>query len=464
MKGFSRAIAAILLSVLLFSFCVWRYEKLDLISDATAYLSGALDRFEQMIVPFEPHPEDPDTGNGGENQTPSSPYDPNGNYSDYRPGESVNVSVQEALRTGLLAMQPTIDLSAASATKAEVKNAMASLIYSEPELFYLQSQYEMTFVGDRVTALTPKYTCTPSELETKRAEYRAALDAIVAGAPIDGSEFDKILYLHDYFVANYTYDTELSIRDAHTLFTQGKGVCQAYMLGLIAAARELGLECTPVTSDTMMHAWNLVKIDGAWYHVDVTWDDVATLPTQACYTYFLQSDAGLTAIDADLPLVDRHREWAAAVSAQDPTYDQAAFRGAQTPILKQGDVYYCVAAVQDMSGGVRGEILSGTSITAMAHFADVRGGYWVAQGNRFYTDCYSDLIVHDGYLYYHSGNSISRIPLSGGASQTVHLAVGLSGTASIYGFLGIADGGLQYILADSPIDTTYRTAVWQMTP
>lgn len=464
MRSFSRTIAAILFAALLCSFCIWRYEKLGLVSDITTYLNGAMDRLEQMIVPSEPHQEDPGAGNGGGEQTPSTPYDPNSNYSDYRPSEGVNASLKDTLREGLLAMQSTIDLSAMSVTRAEVKNAMAALIYSEPELFYLKSQYEMSTVEDKVMSVSPQYTCTQSEMEVKRQEYQAALGVIVAGAPTDGSDFDKILYLHDYFVANYTYDYDLVIRDAYTFFAEGKGVCQAYMLGLIAAARELGVESIPVTSDVMKHAWNLVKIDGAWYHVDVTWDDTVSLPTQVSYTYFLQSDAGLNAIDASRPLVDRHREWTAAEAAVNDLYDQAAFRAAQTPIVKYAGVYYCAAATQDLSGGVRGQILSGTTVTAMTHLTDVTGGYWLAGGNRFYTDCYTDLIVHGNYLYYHSGNSISRIALSGGASQTVHLATGLSGTASIYGFLGVQNGVLHYILADSPIDTTYRTAAWQMIP
>lgn len=28
-----------------------------------------------------------------------------------------------------------------------------------------------------------------------------------------------------------------------------------------------------VTSSSMNHAWNLIQIDGNYYHVDVTWDD-----------------------------------------------------------------------------------------------------------------------------------------------------------------------------------------------
>ena len=32
------------------------------------------------------------------------------------------------------------------------------------------------------------------------------------------------------------------------------------------------------------HAWNLVQLDGKWYHVDVTWDEAGG------HLYFLKSD------------------------------------------------------------------------------------------------------------------------------------------------------------------------------
>jgi len=394
-------------------------------------------------------PEDPN----------DSPGDTAGGYGDYNPSRPINASLEETLRQGLANVRATIDLSAISPTKDEVKAAMTAIIYSSPEYFYLESAYRMSSNNRGVQSLTPTYSATPSEIAAMRETYRQKLAEIVENAPRGGADFDKILYLHDYFTENYTYDEGLSVRDAYSLFTGKTGVCQAYMLGLIAAARELGIESLPVTSDVMKHAWNLVKIDGEWYHVDLTWDDSGTLPTLTSYTYFLQSDAGLVAIDATKKESDRHRDWVAAESATSTKYDAAAYRQSHAPMVKHEGVYYCTVSVSNHTTTVHGVIFSGVDPTAMTHFLDVKGGYWEAGTNRYYPDCYAGLAVENGLLYYNSGNSIVRVDLAASTAGASTFAVtGLGAGESIYGLVGVKNGTVTYLKSTAPNGAPYTLA------
>lgn len=60
-------------------------------------------------------------------------------------------------------------------------------------------------------------------------------------------------------------------------------------------AQSMGYECVCVVGGAsgIDHMWNMVKLEGQWYHVDVTWDDpVMSDGSHALkYNYFLISDA-----------------------------------------------------------------------------------------------------------------------------------------------------------------------------
>lgn len=91
----------------------------------------------------------------------------------------------------------------------------------------------------------------------------------------DMGDYDKALALHDYLVRSCRYDEEAPAA-AHTAYgalVQGAAVCDGYARAYAALLERAGVACLVVGSTAMDHVWNLVQLDGAWYHVDVTWDD-----------------------------------------------------------------------------------------------------------------------------------------------------------------------------------------------
>lgn len=118
-------------------------------------------------------------------------------------------------------------------------------------------------------------------------------------APMRGlSNFEKVKAVHDFIVLSTEYSsmTENSQYSPYTLLTENKAVCQAYALVLYRMLEKLGLEVRYVAGDAreQLHAWVLVNLEGAWYHIDVTWDDpVPDKPNEVRYNYFLLSDEEL---------------------------------------------------------------------------------------------------------------------------------------------------------------------------
>lgn len=126
-------------------------------------------------------------------------------------------------------------------------------------------------------------------------EQELILDSVVENFRIvtEGmTDYQKILYVHDEICNIATYDYRTSWgrdnnRSAFDILAEGKAVCSGYSLLFQRVMEGLGIECRYVMGydeEGARHAWNLVFIDGAWYHMDVTYDDP---DSGIMYWYFL---------------------------------------------------------------------------------------------------------------------------------------------------------------------------------
>lgn len=71
-------------------------------------------------------------------------------------------------------------------------------------------------------------------------------------------------------------------------------VCEGYSRCFNLLLEKAGIETTLVSA--VSHAWNLVKLNGKWYHMDVTWDDLFKdhpdlYPGFSTYTYCFAPDS-----------------------------------------------------------------------------------------------------------------------------------------------------------------------------
>ena len=122
-----------------------------------------------------------------------------------------------------------------------------------------------------------------SERDKKVAEEIAAFknEYIKEGM----SDFEKELQIIRYLVETVDYDIETRrsesdavSRDPYTAYgalVNGLAVCDGYSRAFSDMAEACGLETIRVTgiAGGGAHAWNKIKLDGAWYNVDVTWED-----------------------------------------------------------------------------------------------------------------------------------------------------------------------------------------------
>ena len=215
----------------------------------------------------------------------------------------------EVLLEGLIACAEEIDLSACALPVAELNGLFSRVMNNTPELFHVAPRLSYTYnAAYAVVSVFPVYTLTGDELTAARRLYLDTLTAFCTDLDtarrtrpghVRWSEADTVLFLHDWMVTRFEYDTSGKNFDAYRLFRDGVGVCQAYSLAFLALARAAGLSADTVVSAAMDHAWNHVMIDGVCYHIDVTRDDPihpAETPGSTEHSRFLLSDAALTAL------------------------------------------------------------------------------------------------------------------------------------------------------------------------
>ncbi len=117
----------------------------------------------------------------------------------------------------------------------------------------------------------------------------------------DMTPAEQELAIHDWLIDHTAYDEEHSHPNhnhPYGLLVEGRAICMGYANTFQLFMDLLGIPCQTVVSPT--HAWNLVELDGAWYGVDVTWDDplgsYETIPAEqepVHHAYFNITDAVL---------------------------------------------------------------------------------------------------------------------------------------------------------------------------
>ena len=111
----------------------------------------------------------------------------------------------------------------------------------------------------------------------QRTQVTEAIDEFKAEYITDDmSEFEKEIAIIKWIVENCEYeaaedDNDWSMATAYSVMIEGKGQCAGYADAFLQMAKACGLDARYVYNN--IHAWNLVKLDGDWYHVDVTWED-----------------------------------------------------------------------------------------------------------------------------------------------------------------------------------------------
>lgn len=332
---------------------------------------------------------------------------------------------------------------------AWAKSMMADVINDHPELFYVSTNFGTYSSLGHITFIYPKYSMTKSEIDSAKNIFNAGVDKALSVVDSSMDDLQKALVIHDYICDNSYYNENGDIsHSAYGFFKDGRVVCAGYTLAYSYLMNKLGVPCEYVTSMTMSHAWNTVKINGKWYNVDLTYDNEIR---QVCpnqnrivygterHTHFMKSDKYFEADHSGRDTFDD-------CDGVSTTYDSAFWDDCYTNIVVLNGYYYYL----DTNSSYK---------TATLKKRDKNGNESVVSTNTFYyidnksvsTNGYREEFIRlstvDNKLVVASGDSMSN--------RYIYL-IGLDGTTlsrlkslSTYPVgLTVRNGNVVYQLAD----------------
>jgi hypothetical protein len=328
--------------------------------------------------------------------------------------------------------------------------------YEQPDLFYYDYGSYLYYENDPETAISVSFHYLPYT-KAEVLEYEKAAQAVLAEALLPGmSDLQKVLALHDWLAIRVSYDRDTyegtSVdEDAYNAFgalVKRKAVCQGYSMAYIALLDRCGIPAVYASSEAMNHGWTLVKLDGSWYHVDVTWDDPAPDRLgKADHTFFLVSDRAIRVRDSGSG--NLHYSWSATASAGDDRYDEGQFwTRLEQPLIftDSSTVWHLSSEGQGSEQTVslqRRDWASGTE-TAAATVVD----YWPVYGKEgyFWTSIYSGLCLWDGRIWFNGSTALYAYDPAEDSMESFPLAVGDS---FLYG-IAADEEGILCLVSDGP--------------
>ncbi len=163
-------------------------------------------------------------------------------------------------------------------TKSEFEDAYALYKEDYPEHFWRSGEYKITTVGSKVTRVVFEntlYDGDVNKIKAAKSKIDAAVEEILSQVKSTMSDYEKEVVIHDHIINRTKYVNGENSHSILGVFVDGEAVCQGYSLAFQYVMRLAGVQCITVTGrfSGQSHMWNMVELDGEYYHVDVTADD-----------------------------------------------------------------------------------------------------------------------------------------------------------------------------------------------
>ena len=271
---------------------------------------------------------------------------------------------------------------------------LEKVVNAHPELFYLTS-YKYYYLPSASTIYRVEWiymqdgngnTLSKSQIMEMKSELQEKRDQALGMLEDSMSDLQVALALHDYLALSivYTYPTAEGRNDpvysAYGALVNGEAVCQGYALAYDYLLNEAGVPNMFVASNSLNHGWNLVYVNGNWYHVDITWDDSEGFGSCSHYNFLLS--------DSEIKWTG-HTIWDTVTPEAAVTQDMAFWQSIYHGLFYDTGKWYYFANGSQYTVDVNGQ----SSATGDISWAD--GSTWAWGNGKLYANNQSTIMTLD---------------------------------------------------------------------
>lgn len=179
-------------------------------------------------------------------------------------------------------------------------NIFFQLRLDHPEIFWATGFKYRYYENSGNLIFLPEYLFEKAKIREHQKAMASRVEKLVRSAK-SMSELEKEKYVHDFICQNVRYD-KLKKSYSHEIIGplgQGVGVCEGIAKSVKVLLDALGVWnviaiCgnNPEKGIKYRHTWNIVKIGGTYYHLDVTFDN-SLGDEEIRYDYFNLDDKNI---------------------------------------------------------------------------------------------------------------------------------------------------------------------------
>lgn len=214
----------------------------------------------------------------------------------YSKMNKIQQQVYHEMKAGITGLKPSFIVPRLDGR--ELQDTFFLLRLDCPEVFYAVSFRSRSYRDSGNIEILPEYLFDKKKVREHQAAMESRVRKLIQPA-VSMSDVQKEQYIHDFICTHVRYD-KLKKPYSHEIIGplgQGVGVCEGIAKTVKILCDALGIWCIIAISDAnpdkkikYRHAWNIVKVEGRYYHLDATFDNSLGGEEVIRYDYFNLND------------------------------------------------------------------------------------------------------------------------------------------------------------------------------